>query len=621
MKKIWQMISVFFMMTTSAYAEVGSYMSADTWVDSMYQKLTVAERIGQLIDYRVEPTKENVVEIIEDIALNHIGSVTITGGDAEASVMLINSLQEQMKIPVFVSADVQKSLNLPFSSSTQLPEVTTFIKANDSLLLTSSIDQISLIYKDLGFQGSLLSFHELVLSDDGLTLESGMQEDLPAYFNNINHQLQKNQIISNTDFHFRFSKDFSFSAKEMYSWNMSTWKAKTSELKAYWNINNYAKSMLTIKSLPEFPESEAEHFNKKIVSPLFWKHLQYGGILSADFDAIKKGQHSNSHAEAIRSLIKIGSDKIVVSQDINEVYAALMNGWDNRYFKQNEIRDKVKRILALKYQSGLTKKNTIHDSHIVEKINDPFLERISYQVYTRALECHHGDDTTIPYRDLTSTNFASLSLGYSELKTFQETLDKYTPFVHYILPDVAFDPYDLDLLKEQLVKFDHVIVGLHTDGLMEFDYATLNFLHDLNSKTNVVLVFLGKEVNSIELNDFSSKIFAREDNLYTQQIAAQAVFGALDPGSDRLGYSTPEMQRMDSKVLNKIDEIAEEAISIGATPGCQVLVARNGSVIFEKGYGYYTYDSIMPVDTRTIYDLASITKVAGHYEIGRKWID
>jgi len=30
----------------------------------------------------------------------------------------------------------------------------------------------------------------------------------------------------------------------------------------------------------------------------------------------------------------------------------------------------------------------------------------------------------------------------------------------------------------------------------------------------------------------------------------------------------------------------------------------------EKGYGYYTYDSIMPVDTRTIYDLASITKVA-----------
>jgi CubicO group peptidase (beta-lactamase class C family) len=70
------------------------------------------------------------------------------------------------------------------------------------------------------------------------------------------------------------------------------------------------------------------------------------------------------------------------------------------------------------------------------------------------------------------------------------------------------------------------------------------------------------------------------------------------------------MQEMDSKTLKKIDEIVNEAIIKNATPGCQILVARNGSIVLEKGYGYYTYDSIMPVDTRTIYDLASITKVA-----------
>lgn len=46
-------------------------------------------------------------------------------------------------------------------------------------------------------------------------------------------------------------------------------------------------------------------------------------------------------------------------------------------------------------------------------------------------------------------------------------------------------------------------------------------------------------------------------------------------------------------------------------PGCQVLVAKDGQIIFKKSYGYLTYDSIQPVTNTTLYDIASITKVAG----------
>jgi CubicO group peptidase (beta-lactamase class C family) len=66
---------------------------------------------------------------------------------------------------------------------------------------------------------------------------------------------------------------------------------------------------------------------------------------------------------------------------------------------------------------------------------------------------------------------------------------------------------------------------------------------------------------------------------------------------------------MDSKVLARIDKIAAEAISEKATPGCQVLVARNGKVVFEKSYGYFTYDSVDAVNEETLYDIASITMV------------
>ena len=77
------------------------------------------------------------------------------------------------------------------------------------------------------------------------------------------------------------------------------------------------------------------------------------------------------------------------------------------------------------------------------------------------------------------------------------------------------------------------------------------------------------------------------------------------------GWDTPfrNSAGMDSRVLSRIDRIASEAIKEKATPGCQVLVARNGKVVFEKAYGYFTYDSVDAVTDETLYDIASITKV------------
>ena len=45
------------------------------------------------------------------------------------------------------------------------------------------------------------------------------------------------------------------------------------------------------------------------------------------------------------------------------------------------------------------------------------------------------------------------------------------------------------------------------------------------------------------------------------------------------------------------------------TPGAQLLIAKEGSVIYQKSYGYHTYDNIKKVANGDIYDLASLTKI------------
>lgn len=61
---------------------------------------------------------------------------------------------------------------------------------------------------------------------------------------------------------------------------------------------------------------------------------------------------------------------------------------------------------------------------------------------------------------------------------------------------------------------------------------------------------------------------------------------------------------------DKIDGIVTRAIQQQAFPGCVVYAAHKGKPFFSKAYGYHTYDSTLKTNLKTIYDLASITKVA-----------
>ncbi len=62
--------------------------------------------------------------------------------------------------------------------------------------------------------------------------------------------------------------------------------------------------------------------------------------------------------------------------------------------------------------------------------------------------------------------------------------------------------------------------------------------------------------------------------------------------------------------LQNLDAFIRSCISQGAFPGCQVFAAKDGEIIYQKNFGYYTYDRTQSVTDTTLYDIASVTKVA-----------
>lgn len=91
---------------------------------------------------------------------------------------------------------------------------------------------------------------------------------------------------------------------------------------------------------------------------------------------------------------------------------------------------------------------------------------------------------------------------------------------------------------------------------------------------------------------------------------------------DALSYGTPEEVGLDSKQIQvRVDSIITNGIKNEAFPGAQVLVAKNGKIIFHEAYGFHTYDSIQPVGLDDIYDLASVTKITAALPAVMKLVD
>jgi CubicO group peptidase (beta-lactamase class C family) len=78
-----------------------------------------------------------------------------------------------------------------------------------------------------------------------------------------------------------------------------------------------------------------------------------------------------------------------------------------------------------------------------------------------------------------------------------------------------------------------------------------------------------------------------------------------------MAYTAPEAVGIGSAELLIIDSLVQSAIAQKAIPGAQVLVAKDENIIYHKAFGHHTYDGQQAVALHDLYDLASITKIAG----------
>jgi beta-N-acetylhexosaminidase len=317
-----------------------------------------------------------------------------------------------------------------------------------------------------------------------------------------------------------------------------------------------------------------------------------------------------------------GNDVLLFPENINATIRKMRRAVRKNKTLEKQLDESVKKILALKFDAGLNKHASVKIKNLQKRLNDINVSALRSILIAQSVTVIKDDQRMLPIQEL-DRSFASLSIGDKNVTEFSTYLSKYVSVAQYGMKS------DTAGLFHTLNRHDVIIAAIYPNGdSLANQYTQL--LQRLSSNKKVIAVLFDSPSRVSHLEKLPAIVQAYSPDADAQKIVAQIIFGALRATgtlpvsiSDslqggrgietvslkRIGYSLPEVAGVNSTMLINITRIAMDAINQKATPGCQVLVARKGKVIYEGSFGSQLYDQKNPVTDQSIYDLASLTKV------------
>jgi beta-N-acetylhexosaminidase len=315
--------------------------------------------------------------------------------------------------------------------------------------------------------------------------------------------------------------------------------------------------------------------------------------------------------------IENGADIVFLEGDIINRFDDLRS-YLKKGFKKKDLRQIVKKSLSYKFDFRSFKVNSSNLDLNYHLLSGTLLE---YHMAVQSLVFNNRVNFDLPILNLSNQKFASLSNDNADGSTFRKGIDRYVKVDHMLIDQLAAMP---EPMKSAMGAYNWLIIDISKNNI------PVDFLTDVSKsypKLKMIFYDNGSEI-ATQLPENSYLLWNQEPSPLAYDLVSQAIFGAVEVNGlwpsgypyatsqftkpiNRLKYTAPEIVGMSSAELMKIDSIVLNGIEKKAMPGAQVLVAKNGSVVYQKSFGYHTYDAKIPVKMGSLYDIASLTKVVG----------
>ena len=608
------------------------------WTDSVFASLSMDERIGQLfmVIADIKTTDQNVQKLMRYVREAKIGGVLFHKGTPTDQAYLTNKMQKASKVPLFVSLDGEWGLSMRLNGTTRFPKNMMLGAIEDNLLLRKYGEEVARQCKVMGIHINfapdldinsnvdnpvigIRSFGEdgKLVSEKGLAYSGGLEE---------------NGILSVAK-HFPGHGDTSEDSHETLPL-VQHMRARLDSVELVpfkdYIRKGYSGMMTAHLAIPALEKQKGRpaSLSKAVVTDLLQKDLGFQGLCFTDALAMKGASGKKSDNPCVQALLA-GNDILLGPATPISDFAAVKEAIETGVITMASVEERCRKVLQYKYICGLNHYEPIPLKGLDERLNTAHAAWLAAELNAQAITVLKNEENVLPLTNIGKQKVAVLSIGSPINDKFSETVNRYVKADLFTVTR-TMNATAVQRIYSKLNKYDVILCAVHTVRIPESQA-----LLQLAKQKKLIYSFftIPYFCKSYKKSIMKAKalVMGYEDTPLAQEYAAQVIWGGIGAKGKlpvsipdlyfagtgvytektRLAYHEPEAVGIDPARLEEVTRIAEEGLKNKAYPGCQVLVAKDGVVVYNRAFGYDDDEHKRAVTMESVYDLASSSKATG----------
>ena len=629
-----------------AKAQYKSKLTATEWTDSVFNSLSDDEKIAQLMVIRAHSNlgADHVAKVTSDIQKYNVGALCFFQGGPVRQANLTNYYQSIAKTPLMVTIDGEWGLGMRLDSVTKFPYQLTLGSLHSENLIYRMGLAVGDQCKRIGVHVNYAPVVDINNNPNNPVIgyrSFGEDKEKVSRFGVAYMKGMQDAGIMACAKHFPGHGDVDVDSHlDLPVINKTMAQLDSMELVPFRavfdaGIGSVMIAHLSIPAIDSTP-NRATSISKNNVTDLLKIKMGYNGLTFTDALEMKGvAKYFPGGTIAVEALIA-GNDMLCLPASVPETIAAVKKAIADKRLSWDAINEKVKKVLLSKYKLGLNQTQFVDTENLVEDLNaktDAIRKEVAENSITLLAEARltasRTDYAEIPLTDK-KKKIAYVGIGLTDITDFGKRLKNDLDANVFLLSYKDGQSKADEILKEVQKdgKYDAIVIGIHNYSLRPADNfglspVALKLYKDLNFIKSITMTF-GNVLATKNFCDAWTLVACYQDDDITQQAAADMLEGKFKPlgklpvsvcqfkFGDGIVYGTPKPTKEETKErLQIIDSIAMDGIAKKAFPGCVVLAAQNGEIIYDKAFGNYEYNTSSPaMTTESIFDLASVTKVS-----------
>ncbi len=626
----------------------------DPWVEKELSGMTLEEKAAQLVFPRARGSYESsdspdmyrLEHLVKDVKVG--GLIFFNSGIYDQS-LLINKLQRISKVPLLIASDFERGVAMRAADATVFPYNMGLGAADDSALTYKMGRIIADEGKAIGVQQNYSPVSDVNNNPRNPIINVRSFGDNDKLVERLSLAMIKGlqdggMIATAKHFPGHGNTDVD-SHRDLPVISGSSAELNKVELPPFQSDINHGVMSFMIGHLA-VPALEPDTnlpstLSKNIITGLLKDKMGFKGLIVTDAMNMHAITNSYNSAQAAVMAIQAGNDAVLYPENSVEAVNAIVDAVKKGEISESRLDYSVRKILLAKKWSGLNNNKYIDIDKIPENVGTKAHWDIADELARKSITVVRDEDHLIPLSSDPSLKYASINLLDSPTdrddRFFNMQLRGRVGSLKVIRISPASEEKDFDEALSSAKNSDVIILSAYLkvrayEGnllLNEKQTELVNKILDLGKP--VVMLAHGNPYILADFKNVKTYVCNYGDTEVSEKALAQALFGESDitgklpitiPGTDAV-YGTG-LQIKQSALRNEsmpyspeesekfagVDSVVNAAIQDSAFPGAVLLVAQNGKILHEKAYGHYMYDiNSGPVTTKTMYDLASLTKV------------